>query len=80
MSVRAEDTLDFVARQLVDHPDDVRVEVSEDDRGVTLHLIVHDDDIGKVIGRRGRTAKALRTLIKAAGSLDDVNVNVEIED
>ena len=61
-------------------PDDVRVEVSEDDRGVTLHLIVHDDDIGKVIGRRGRTAKALRTLIKAAGSLDDVNVNVEIED
>lgn len=80
MSLRAEDTLDFVARQLVDYPDDVRVEVSEDDRGVTLHLIVHDDDIGKVIGRRGRTAKALRTLMQAAGSLDDVNVHVEIED
>lgn len=80
MSVRAEDTLDFVARQLVDHPDDVRIEVDADDRGTTLHLHVHSDDVGKVIGRHGRTAKALRTLVRAAGSLDDVNVNVEIED
>jgi predicted RNA-binding protein YlqC (UPF0109 family) len=80
MSDRAIDTLDFVARELVDHPDDVRVEVDEDDRGMTLHLYVHSDDVGKVIGRHGRTAKALRTLIRAAGSLDDVNVNVEIED
>lgn len=80
MSDRAIDTLDFVARELVDHPDDVRVEVADDDRGMTLHLFVHSDDVGKVIGRHGRTAKALRTLIRAAGSLDDVNVNVEIED
>lgn len=80
MSDRAADTLDFVARQLVDNPDDVRIEVDADDRGTTLHLHVHADDVGKVIGRHGRTAKALRTLIRAAGSLDDVNVNVEIED
>ena len=80
MSARAEDTLDFVARQLVDHPDEVRVEVDEDGDDLVLHLIVHGDDIGKVIGRHGRTAKALRTLVKAAGTLDDVNVSMEIDD
>ena len=78
--MRAEDVLEYVAKQLVDYPDDVRVEVSEEDREVVLELHVHDDDLGKVIGKRGRTAKALRTLVKAAGSLDDENVTVEVID
>ena len=78
--MKSEDTLEFVARQLVDHPDDVHVETVDDDRQVVLNLHVHDDDIGKVIGKHGRTAKALRTLIKAAGSLEDRNVTVEIVD
>ncbi len=78
--MKAEDTLDFVARQLVDNPDDVRIEVVEEDRQTLLNLFVHDDDLGKVIGKHGRTAKALRTLIKAAGSLEDRNVTVEIVD
>ena len=78
--MRAEAVLEYVAKQLVDHPDDVRVEVSEEDREVVLELHVHDDDLGKVIGKRGRTAKALRTLVKAAGSLDDETVTVEILD
>lgn len=78
--MKAEATLEFVARQLVDHPDDVRVETVEDDRQSTLNLYVHDDDLGKVIGKHGRTAKALRTLVKAAGSLEDRNVTVEIVD
>lgn len=78
--MKSEDTLEFVARQLVDHPDDVRVETVDEDRQVVLNLHVHDDDIGKVIGKHGRTAKALRTLIKAAGSLEDRNVTVEIVD
>ncbi len=78
--MRSENTLEFVARQLVDHPDDVRVEAVEDDRQVVLNLYVHDEDLGKVIGKHGRTAKALRTLIKAAGSLEDRNVTVEIVD
>ncbi len=78
--MRAEDVLEYVAKQLVDHPDDVRVEVSEQDREVVLELHVHDDDLGKVIGKRGRTAKALRTLVKAAGSLDEENVTVEVID
>ena len=78
--MRSEQTLEFVARQLVDHPDDVRVETVDEDRQVVLNLHVHDEDIGKVIGKHGRTAKALRTLIKAAGSLEDRNVTVEIVD
>jgi uncharacterized protein len=78
--VRSEDVLEFVAKQLVDHPDDVRIEAEEEEREVVLNLYVHDEDLGKVIGKRGRTAKAIRTLVKAAGSLDDENVTVEIVD
>jgi uncharacterized protein len=78
--VRSENVLEFVAKQLVDHPDDVRIEAEEDDREVVLNLHVHDEDLGKVIGKRGRTAKAIRTLVKAAGSLDDENITVEIVD
>ena len=78
--MRSEDVLEFVAKQLVDHPDEVRIESEEEEREVVLNLYVHDEDIGKVIGKRGRTAKAIRTLVKAAGSLDDENVTVEIVD
>lgn len=78
--MRAEDVLEYVAKQLVDNPDDVEVVVSEGDRNTVLELHVNDDDLGKVIGKRGRTAKALRTLVKAAASLDDENVSVEIVD
>jgi uncharacterized protein len=78
--VRAENVLRFVAEQLVDHPDAVRIDVDEDERETVLELHVHDEDLGKVIGKRGRTAKALRTLVKAAGALDDENVTVEIVD
>jgi len=78
--MRSEDVLEFVAKQLVDHPDDVRIEVDEDPRETVLELHVNQEDLGKVIGKRGRTAKALRTLVKAAGSLDDENVTVEIMD
>jgi uncharacterized protein len=79
--MRAAEVLEFVARQLVDNPDDVRVEVDdEDERETLLELYVHPDDLGKVIGKRGRTAKALRTVVRAAGSLDDRNISVEIVD
>ncbi len=74
-----ERVLQFVAEQLVDNPDDVDVTPVEDgDRNLTLELRVHDDDVGKVIGKRGRTAKALRTLVKAAS--ESGNVHVEIID
>ena len=71
--------LDFLARGLVEHPDSVRVtELIEDDGSVVLELSVHDDDYGSVIGRGGRTAGALRTVIKAAAVKDRRRVFVDI--
>ena len=71
--------LDFLARGLVEHPDSVRVtEVTEDDGSLVLELSVHDDDYGSVIGRGGRTAGALRTVIKAAAVKDRRRVFVDI--
>ena len=78
--MRARAALEHVVAALVEHPDDIRVEEVEDDQGVVLELTVHPDDVGKVIGKRGRTAKALRMLVRAAGALDDEDVTVEIID
>lgn len=78
--MRARAALEHVVAALVEHPDEIRVEEVEDNQGVVLELTVHPDDIGKVIGKRGRTAKALRTLVRAAGALDDEDVTVEIID
>lgn len=78
--MRAADVLTFVAKQLVDYPDDVRVDIDDDNGDTILELHVHQDDLGKVIGKRGRTAKAIRTVVRAAGSLDDQNISVEIVD
>jgi uncharacterized protein len=61
------DLLEYLARELVDEPDAVRVEEVEDERGVILSLHLAPDDMGKVIGRGGRTARAIRTVMKAAG-------------
>jgi predicted RNA-binding protein YlqC (UPF0109 family) len=58
----------------------LQIEEVEDDQGVVLELTVHPDDVGKVIGKRGRTAKALRALVRAAGALEDEDVTVEILD
>ena len=69
-----------IVRAIVDHPDDVIV--VEEDKGdeVTLILNVHADDMGMVIGRHGRIAKAIRSVMKAAGVIGDKKVNVEIKD
>lgn len=73
--------LEYLARGLVEHPDSVRVtELTEDDGSVVLELSVHDDDYGSVIGRGGRTASALRTVIKAAAVKDRRRVFVDIVD
>lgn len=76
----AEAVLEYVAKQLVDNPDDVEVIPVEGERSVVLELHVNQDDLGKVIGKRGRTAKAIRTLVKAAAAADGKNVVVEIVD
>lgn len=73
--------LEYLARGLVEHPDEVEVtEVSEDDGSLVLELSVDEDDYGSVIGRGGRTAMALRTVIKAAAAKDRRRVFVDIVD
>lgn len=62
-----EDALEHLVRGIVEHPDDVRVDLKSGRRGRVLEVRVHPDDLGKVIGRAGRTAKALRTVIGAIG-------------
>ena len=73
--------LEYLARGLVDDPDQVRVkEVREDDGAIVLELSVADDDYGNVIGRGGRTAAALRTVVKTAAAKDRRRVFVYIVD
>jgi uncharacterized protein len=70
--------LEFLAKSLVDAPDKVRVESVEREGTVTLRLSVDQPDMGKIIGRSGRTARALRTLLRAAGVRAGVSTHVEI--
>ncbi|HEX4805114.1 MAG TPA: KH domain-containing protein [Conexibacter sp.] len=73
--------LEYLARELVDEPDEVSVEEFEEDDGtLVLELSVADDDYGKVIGRGGRTANALRLVVKAAAVKEDRRVLVDIVD
>ena len=62
-----EEALEHLVRGIVDHPDDVHVDLRTGRRGRTLELRVHPEDLGKVIGRAGRTAKALRQVMTAVG-------------
>jgi predicted RNA-binding protein YlqC (UPF0109 family) len=62
-----EDALEHLVRGIVDHPDDVQVDMRTLRRGRVLEVRVHPDDLGKVIGRGGRTARALRTVMGALG-------------
>jgi predicted RNA-binding protein YlqC (UPF0109 family) len=73
--------LEYLARELVDDPDEVEVEeFTEDDGTLVLELSVGDEDYGKVIGRGGRTASALRTLLKAAAVRENKRVLIDIVD
>ena len=62
-----ENAVEHLVRGIVDNPEDVRVDRREGRRGRTVEIRVHPDDVGKVIGRNGRTAKALRTVVGAVG-------------
>ncbi|MDQ3723226.1 MAG: KH domain-containing protein [Actinomycetota bacterium] len=76
-----QELLEYLARALVDDPDAVRVEsFDEDDGSVVLELSVGDEDYGQVIGRGGRTANALRTVLKAAAVKEGRRVFVDIVD
>jgi predicted RNA-binding protein YlqC (UPF0109 family) len=74
------EVLAYLARSMADEPDAVSVDVSEHGSRVVLSLNVAPSDMGRVIGRRGRTAQALRTLVAAAGSREGVTTSVDIVD
>ena len=72
--------LEYVAGSIVDQPDAVVVELEEGRHGVMLRLHVAPDDMGKVIGRRGRVAQAIRAVVRAAGAREGVDTQVDIVD
>jgi predicted RNA-binding protein YlqC (UPF0109 family) len=74
-----EELLAWIARGRVDEPDAVRVERVEEADAVVLRLSVAPDDVGKVIGRQGRVARALRTLVRSAGARGDKRLVLEIQ-
>jgi predicted RNA-binding protein YlqC (UPF0109 family) len=74
----AQDLVEYVARSLVDDPDAVSVQVHSGPEGTVVSLHVAEDDMGKVIGRNGSVAKALRTLLKVMSARDGESVSLEI--
>ncbi|GMO48370.1 MAG: KH domain-containing protein [Termitinemataceae bacterium] len=72
--------IEYIAKSLVDAPDNVDVQLIEESRSVVLELRVGDDDIGKVIGKHGRIAKAMRTVLQAASSKNAGRTILEICD
>ena len=73
------EVLEIIAKSLVDYPEQVDVkEINNEDLTVTLELRVAESDVGKVIGKQGRIAKAIRTVVKAAASRENKKVAVEI--
>ncbi len=72
--------LEYVVKALVDKPEDVKITRTVDEMGVLLTLSVNRDDMGKVIGRSGATAKAIRTVLRVVGMKNDARVNLKIEE
>jgi uncharacterized protein len=75
-----DELLEFLAKSLVDEPDAVEVTRAEEDDSLVLELSVAEDDTGQVIGRRGRTITALRTVMRAVGASQDQRVLVDLVD
>jgi hypothetical protein len=72
------DLIEFIAKSLVDNPDQVTIREVEGERSTILELTVAEDDLGKVIGRNGRTARAMRTVLSAAAAKADKRAVLEI--
>jgi len=80
MAEHDKDFIEYVVKNIVDHPEDVQLERTIDDRGVLLTLSVNPEDMGKIIGKAGGTAKAIRTLLRVLGAKDDARYNLKIVD
>lgn len=72
--------LEMLVKSLVDHPESVKTNRTVDEMGVLLTLDVHAEDMGKIIGRSGNTAKAIRTLLRVVGMKHDARVNLKINE
>ncbi len=73
-----QELITFIARSLVDNPDDVQVTVTEEDDTIQVDLAVAKTDLGKVIGKQGRTARAMRSLLSAAAGKEDKKSRLNI--
>ena len=80
MEVNDKEFLEYVVKNLVDHPDDVKIERKVDEMGVLLNLNVNPEDMGQIIGKSGNTARALRTLLRIIGMKSHARVNLKIEE
>jgi predicted RNA-binding protein YlqC (UPF0109 family) len=78
MGKKMRELVEVIARELVDFPDEVVVTEKENEKSIIIELKVADSDMGKVIGKQGRIAKAIRSVVKAASSNEDKKVIVEI--
>jgi predicted RNA-binding protein YlqC (UPF0109 family) len=76
--VKMQELIVSIAKSLVDQPDDVKVTLAEEDDTVTVELAVAPEDLGKVIGKQGRTARAMRSLLSAAAAKFDKRSRLEI--
>jgi predicted RNA-binding protein YlqC (UPF0109 family) len=72
--------LEYVVKTLVDNPDDVKIDRTVDEMGVLLSLNVNPEDMGKIIGRQGNTAKAIRILLRVVGMKNNARVNLKINE
>src|SRR3989338_8093583 len=80
MQERDKEFLDYLIKALVDNPSDVKVDRTVDEMGVLLTLSVNPADMGKIIGRKGNTAKAIRTLLRIIGMKNNARVNLKINE
>ncbi|MBM7552775.1 KH domain-containing protein [Thalassobacillus pellis] len=70
--------IETIVTPLVDHPEDIEISAKEEERKVVYHLTVNQEDVGKVIGKNGRIAKAIRTVVYAAGSDSKKRIYLDI--
>src|SRR3989338_990604 len=80
MAEKDQEFLEFVIKGLVEHQDDVKIKRVVDEMGVLLTLDLNAEDMGKVIGRSGNTAKAIRTLLRVVGMKNNARVNLKINE
>lgn len=78
MATKDQEFVEYVVKAFVEHPEDVKTERKIDEMGVLIQLTVNPADMGQLIGREGRTAKALRTILRVLGAKENARINLKI--